>query len=225
MFPDDLETAACVPYPVDAAGFNPAAVIPYGCGIAHIQAAMNDFVDFLGFINQQLHVKSIERLETILMPANFSSMVGEFMNSSIPKYCTGVVKNTYHNGHPDLLPAGRFPGNAAQYGNEGIEIKGSRYLKGWQGHNPEDTWLMVFVFESNRPVDEAKGIKPKPFRFIAVYGAYIMKEDWLFSGRSEQSRRTITASVMQSGYQKMLANWIYQDVLLNKRELPPLSVK
>jgi hypothetical protein len=43
-----------------------------------------------------------------------------------------------------------------------------------------------------------------------VAGARLDKEDWSFSGRSESSRRTITASVTKSGYEKMMANWIYR---------------
>jgi hypothetical protein len=211
---DQLEIAACTPYSVDLNGFNRQAGIPYGCTIQHIQLAMTDFVSFLGFINQQLYSRGLERLETMLMPANFSSMVGEFMVSGIPKYCTSLVKNRYHNGHPDLLPLGGFSNDAAQHADRGIEIKGSRYLRGWQGHNPENAWLLVFVFDSNRPVDIAKNINPKSFRFVGVFGAQLTKDDWLFSGRSETSRRTITASVTKSGYEKMLANWIYQDPLL-----------
>ncbi len=132
----DWELAACTPHPVQPNGFNPEAEIPYGCTIQHIQLAMSDFIDFLGFINQQLHTKEIERLEVMLMSANFSSIVGEFMSSNIPKYCSSVVKNRYHNGHPDIIPVGRFPRDAVQHADEGIEIKGSRYLRGWQGHNP-----------------------------------------------------------------------------------------
>ena len=212
------ELSACRPTPIDRKGFNPKAVIPYGLTTEHIYAAMKEFVGFIGFINQQLNTRSIPRLETMLMPANFSSMVGEFMNASIPKYCKTLVKNKYHNGHPDLIPAGKFPGDAAQHAGEGIEIKGSRYLKGWQGHNPEDTWLMVFVFDGGRPSDEAKGVKPKPFKFVMVAGAELKKKDWLFAGRSETSRRTITASVTKGGYQKMMANWIYRAPVLGKDE-------
>ena len=208
---DHLEIDACTPYSVDLKGFNHQAEIPYGCTIQHIQLAMTDFVSFLGFINQQLYSRGLERLESMLMPANFSSMVGEFMVSGIPKYCTSLVKNRYHNGHPDLLPLGYFLNDTAQHADRGIEIKGSRYLRGWQGHNPENAWLLVFVFDSNRPSDIAKDINPKPFRFVGVFGAQLTKDDWLFSGRSEASRRTITASVTRSGYEKMLANWIYQD--------------
>src|SRR5438045_3093118 len=86
--------------------------------VSNIPLAMNDFVNFLGFINQQLYTKELQRLEVMLMSANFSSIVGEFMTSSIPKYCSSMVKNKYHNGHPDVLPAGSFPNDAAQHANE-----------------------------------------------------------------------------------------------------------
>ncbi len=132
------------------------------------------------------------------------------MNAAIPKYCSTLVKNNYHNGHPDLIPAGMFPKDAIQHHTQGIEIKGSRYSKGWQGHNAEECWLMVFVFDSNRPIDLVEKISPRPFRFVGVYGAQLAKEDWKFSGRSETSRRTITASVLPSGFEKMTSNWIYR---------------
>jgi hypothetical protein len=144
------------------------------------------------------------------MPANFSSMVGEFMNAAIPKYCPALVKNTYHNGHPDLIPAGMFPKDAVQHHTVGIEVKGSRHTSGWQGHNAEECWLMVFVFDSNTSRDALAGIAPRPFGFVGVYGAQLLKTDWKFSGRSETSRRTITASVTPSGFNKMVSNWIYK---------------
>jgi hypothetical protein len=83
-------------------------------------------------------------------------------------------------------------------------------MSGWQGHNPEDVWLMVFVFEANSSRDEAHAIEPKPFRFVKVVGASLQRSDWQFSGRSQTSRRTITASVKRSGFEKMEANWIYR---------------
>lgn len=208
----NLERSACRPHPIDPCCFNPRAVLPYGLTTDHIRLGMNDFVEFLGFINQQLHRRRLERLESMLMPANFSSIVGEFMSVGIPKHCPTLVKNQFHNGHPDLIPAGQFAKNAVQHAAEGIEIKGSRYVKGWQGHNPEDTWLMVFVFDSNRPGDAAKEIRPRPFRFLKVLGARLKKADWLFAGRSATSRRTITATVTASGHEKMAANWIYEAV-------------
>ena len=103
------EAEACLPGPLGPQSFNPAAVLPYGFTTDHL--------DFLGFINEQLHGKGLQRLETMLMPANFSSMVGEFVMSAIPKHCTGLVRNAYHNGHPDLLPKGAFPKDSARTGS------------------------------------------------------------------------------------------------------------
>lgn len=204
------ETAACTPGPIDLNGFNRSAQLPYGVKTTHIRRAMKDFTDFLGFINAQLNTKRIERLESFLMPANFSSMVGEFMAAAIPKYCKSVVRNKYHNGHPDLLPKGKYPEDAILHAPEGIEIKASRHKSGWQGHNPEDVWLLVFVFDSNTSRDAGRGLAPRPFQFVKVIGGKLEQSDWAFSGRSATSRRTITASVTRSGFEKMEANWIYR---------------
>jgi len=209
---NNIEKRACTPVPVNLSLFNPNCKLPYGLTTAHIHQAMNEFIEFVGFINQQLHKKGIPRLESFLMPANFSSIVGEFMNMTIPKYCNTLVKNRYHNGHPDLIPPGRFPNNAVQYSTEGVEIKGSRHSSGWQGHNPESVWLMVFHFDSNTSNDKIRGIAPRPFTFKAVYAAKLKEDDWTFSGRSETSRRTITASVNRNGADKMKANWVYEDL-------------
>lgn len=205
------ERAACTPIPLKEGGFNPEVELPYGLTIAHLAAAMNGYLDFLRFINIELNRREISRLEMMLMPANFSSIVGEFMTTNIPKFCSALVKNRYHNGHPDLVPAGQFTNDAVQHSDQGIEVKASRYMRGWQGHNPEDIWLMVFVFDCNRPND----VVPRPFRFMQVLGARLSTSDWLFAGRKEGSRRTITASVTESGYSKMTANWIYRDSVTN----------
>jgi len=76
---DELEKLACTPNPVGPTGFNPAAKLPYGLEVHHVRQAMESFVDFLGFLNRQLYNKGLPRIESMLMPANFSSIVGEFM--------------------------------------------------------------------------------------------------------------------------------------------------
>lgn len=208
---DDLERLACTPAPLKANGFNAKAVLPYGLEVAHVRDAMQDFLAFLGFVNLQLHGRGTQRLESMLMQANFSSMVGEYMKATIPKYCRTLAANRYHNGHPDLVPAGVFTDDMVQHAAEGIEVKGSRYLTGWQGHNEEDTFLMVFCFDSGRPVDAGHGILPKPFRFLQVAAGRLEKADWKFAGRSATSRRTITATVTKEACQRMIVNAVYKD--------------
>lgn len=217
--PKTPEELACTPEPLDPNGFNPSAKMPHGLTVDHVRSGMQQFIDFLGFVNQQLATKKIQRLESMLMAANFSSMVGEFMTSNMPNYCTTITKNRYHNGHPDIIPKGKHPGDAIKHDHDGIEVKASRYDKNWQGHNPEEVFLMVFVFDSNGPRDDFQGIAAKPFRFKMVVAADLKKSDWSFAGRSAGSRRTITASVKQSGYNKMVANWIYMDSHVQQKVL------
>ncbi len=201
----------CIPERPCLDDFNATANIPFGVSVEQVFQAMVDFTDFLQTVDTELVRKRMSRLEDMLMPANFSSMVGEFITSNLPKHCPSIAKNSYHNGHPDLLPAGKYPGNSAQHvGADGIEVKASRYKKGWQGHNPEDVWLMVFVFEGGRPSDAQNAKGMTRFRFLAVYGALLEKTDWQFAGRSQTSRRTITATVLPSGFEKMAENWIYK---------------
>jgi hypothetical protein len=205
-----------LPEPLDKNGFNPQAKIPFGVTTKHVCAAMQDFIEFLTLIDTQLHRKGMGRLENMLMQANFSSIVSEMMTASIPKHCKTVVKNRFHNGHPDMLPAGKYAKDSMQHaGADGIEIKASRYLKAWQGHNAEDVWLMVFVFQTGREGPKVKA--GQSFKFLLVAGALLAKSDWLFAGRSETSRRTITASVTNEGSAKMMANWIYKCDELRKK--------
>ncbi|MGH9466503.1 MAG: hypothetical protein ACRD1Y_04025 [Terriglobales bacterium] len=201
----------------DPAGFNLKAKLPLGLLSEHVHAAMRDFIEFLTAVDAQLHARQMVSLENTMMQANFSSLVGELIAARIPKYCSSLVRNTYHNGHPDILPVGRYPGDAAQHaGSDGIEIKASRYLQGWQGHKAENVWLMVFVFQSGREGPKIR--EGQAFRFLLVAGGALTVDDWQFSGRAANSRRTITASVKPAGAERMKANWIYKCKELRESE-------
>jgi len=80
------EIEACAPVPIFPNAFNPKAVLPYGLTTAQIQKGMDEFLAFLGFVNGQLGTKGIHRLESFMMAANFSSLVGEFMSAAIPRF-------------------------------------------------------------------------------------------------------------------------------------------
>ena len=207
MVSTDLEASACNPVPVDLTKFNPDVALPHGLTTDHLYEAMSDFVRFLGLVNNQLHGEGLGRMESFSMPASFSAMVGEFLIPRIAEHCPGLVKNAYHNGHPDLVPDGVYDENSVLHGTLGIEVKASRYASGWQGHNAEDTWLMVFVFDVNSPNNPDP---VRPFRFRRVLGAQLEQADWSEAGRGAESRRTPTASVLKSGASKMEANWIYR---------------
>jgi len=67
----EKEALSCVPKPINDASFNSQCFLPYGLLSTHVREAMNEFLDFLGFINQQLRTRNMPRLESFLMPAKF----------------------------------------------------------------------------------------------------------------------------------------------------------
>jgi hypothetical protein len=196
------------PEPPEQDGFNPQASIPFGVTTEHLYESMKEFTTFVGFIDAQLRAQKMARFEDILMAANFNGMVGEFMTRTIPKYCRTVVKNSRHNGHPDILPAGKYPNDSAQQaGTDGIEIRASRYLKSWQAHKAEDMWLMMFVFHSGR--HNPKPTEQDGFKFLIVAGGLLAKADWP-TRKSETGHAMTGESVTTSAAERMMSNWIYK---------------
>jgi len=96
---------------------------------------MTDFLDFLRFINTRLYDEKMRAWSLLRMSANvqqFSWRVYECGDSEILQ---DARKKPTTMAIPDMIPAGMFPGDSAHTPPEGIEIKASRYTKGWQGHN------------------------------------------------------------------------------------------
>ena len=109
-------------------------------------------------------------------------------------------------GYPDLLPAGRYATALILKDEEGIEVKASIQKGGWQGHNPETGWIMVFRYM----VGEQDDGSSVPLTFTEILCAKLSEEDWSFSGRKGPSRRTPTASITASGVEKLRSNFIYR---------------
>ena len=190
-------------------GLSSNAQLPYGLRLAEVRAALEDIYDFFYNVNRFLVEKGWDRLEETLMAATFSGLISEMVVQSTSKQSETLIKNEFHNGRPDLLPRGHYVKDAVLRGEEGIEVKASRNVGGWQGHNVESGWIMIFQYEVDRvtePVEDREAT-----RFVRVLLAQLDETDWSFSGRREGSRRTITASILRSGMEKLEAGALYLD--------------
>jgi len=199
--------------PIKDESFNPQAELPYHLTTREIKATLEDTHKFVFNLNEMLYREMGQRIEDILMAATFSGMLSEFIVRRLSAHSLTLTRNLYHNGHPDLIPRDRYPGDAVQYGHEGLEVKTSRYSSGWQGHNPEKIWVMIFRYENDpyKPEKESRDIeKHLPFQMVEVLAAELKKSDWSSQGRRTGSRRTPTASIVAAGTTKLRANWIYR---------------
>ncbi len=77
---------------------------------------------------------------------------------------------------------------------------------GWQGHNPEDSWLLIFRYVVGKQ-DDGQVV---PLTFVEILCASLTKKDWSFSGRKSASRRTPTASITTTGVEKLRNNFLYR---------------
>lgn len=199
-------------------GFNADVVLPYGLRVSEVKAALDDIYDFLYNVNQFLTERGWDRLEETLSAATFSGVISELVVEGASKRSTTVIKNRAHNGRPDLLPRGFYPGDGSARGAEGIEVKASRWSNGWQGHNVENGWIMICQY--NVDIDTMPVENRAPMRIDRILCAQLSEDDWSFSGRREGSRRTPTASIKKSGVAKLAANAVYLDPTYVPRPRP-----
>lgn len=209
-----MTRSASMPRYIDRAtlhpkGFNDAVGLPYGLRGAEVKAALDDIYDFLYNVNRFLIDRGWDRLEETLSAATFSGVMSELVVEGVSKRSETIIKNQYHNGRPDLVPRGLYDLDGCLRGDDGIEVKASRWSNGWQGHNVEDGWIMIcqyYIDRETTPIEHRA-----PTSVDRVLCAQLEESDWSFSGRKEGSRRTPTASIKRSGLMKLETNAIYLD--------------
>jgi hypothetical protein len=193
--------------------FFPTAKLPYNLRTEDVKIAMTKTYMLLNLLNTTLVNNGYDRLEELLLTNAFAGFLSEVLVRNLAQSTELLARNRKVGGHPDLIPKGKYAEDSVLMG-EGIEVKTSLQSGGWQGHNPEKGWLMVFQYSLDIKT------KPKenrnPTEFLQVLAAELESEDWNFSGRTGRSRRTITASINSKGMVKLRSNPIFirQDLRL-----------
>jgi len=193
--------------------FNPEAELPYGVTSEEVKIAIQEFYEFYGDLNQFLLAEDHGRIEIILRANNaLSDFVGNAATEELAKASDALIINQKQDGFPDILPVGNGDYAAKNYkihhGSEDIETKCSKSSGGWQAHNNESVWFIVFRYV--RGDQESSIEEMEPIRFMQVLAANLDVDDWSHSGRGEDSRRTITSSIIESGMDKLRSNPIYE---------------
>jgi len=194
------------PTRLDSRYVNRQVALPYGLTVGEVEEAVSETYRLFHGINDYLVGGGFRPLEELLLGNSLSGIISEFLVKNIARTSAALEVNLKVGGHPDLLPKGHYSSNLVLKGDEGIEVKASIQKGGWQGHNPEDCWLMVFRYT----VGEQDSGELKPLTFVEILGARLTKSDWSFSGRKGASRRTPTASITATGVEKLRGNFVYR---------------
>jgi hypothetical protein len=145
-------------------------------------------------------------LEDLLLGNSLSGIISEFLVKNIARASANLEPNLKVGGHPDLLPRGHYDSDLVLKGDEGIEVKSSIQKGGWQGHNPEESWVMIFRYA----IGKQRSGDIMPLTLLEILCAKLLKSDWSFCGRRGASRRTPTASITRSGVEKLRSSFLYR---------------
>ena len=194
------------PTQLDPHYVNRRASLPYGLRVDEVEEAVAETYRLLHGLNDYLVGAGFLSLEDLLLGNSLSGIISEFLVKNIARASATLEANLKVGGHPDLLPKGHYTSNLVLKGDAGIEVKSSIQAGGWQGHNPEDCWLMVFRYAVGEQDDGTE----LPLTFVEILCAEVKQSDWSFSGRKVASRRTPTASITASGVEKLRRNFLYR---------------
>lgn len=194
------------PTRLDSRYVNRRAALPYGLRVDDVEKAVVETYRLLHGLNDYLVKAGFYSLEELLLGNSLSGIISEFLVKNMARASMTLEANLKVGGHPDLLPKGHYSSNLVLKGDEGIEVKSSIQKGGWQGHNPEDCWLMIFRYAVGEQEDRVK----LPLTFTEILCAKVERSDWSFSGRKGLSRRTPTASITASGVEKLRRNFLYR---------------
>lgn len=191
---------------LDSRYVNRGVTLPYGLTASEVEEAVAETYRLFHGINDYLVDGGFRPLEELLLGNSLSGIVSEFLVKNIARASVTLEANLKVGGHPDLLPKGHYSSNLVLKGDEGIEVKASIREGGWQGHNPEACWLMVFRYAVGKQANR----ESTPLAFMEILCARLVKLDWSFSGRKGASRRTPTASITATGVEKLRSNFLYR---------------
>jgi hypothetical protein len=202
--------------------------LPYAMTAEGVVAAVNDIYAYLHALNTASVEYGYGRLEELMQPAGYSGLLSQLICASLAKQFAnskpGLAVNQFPNGRPDLVPRAVYPQDAVLRGEEGVEVKVTRSAASWQGHNPETGWICVFQIGIDLATLPIYDRPPMTIDRVLIAG--LDESDWNFSGRSETSRRTPTASINQKGRTKLLVGMVYQRRSVEVTPLPePPSVE
>lgn len=192
---------------VRSGSLNKTATLPFELRLKDFDMAMQDIYDFFHDVNRGLVDRGLLRLDDMLRPAIMSGLLSDMLTASLGKHSRTLTVNLYHNGHPDLVVNGVYPGNKVKAGTEGVEIKTTRKSGGAvDTHGARDQWMCVFVYEVDCATEPARD--RAPMTFTEIYLGEVALADFRKNPRGELGTRT--ATLHKVGIEKLRQNCIYR---------------
>lgn len=191
----------------DPTKFNSETELPYELRLKDFELAMQDVYDFFFDVNSSLSRKGLPRFDDMLRPAAMSGIISDMLTGCMARHSRTLVENRFHNGHPDLIVGGRYPNDAVQSGEHGVEVKSTRKKgRAVDTHGAREQWTCVFVYGVDATTEPASACAPMEFR--EVYLAHVREGDFRRNARGLLGPRT--ATLHREGIARLRRSWVYR---------------
>jgi hypothetical protein len=138
----------------------------------------------------------------------YTVLLSDLLTEALSSHAAGLVKNRHSNGHPDLLPAGRYPGDSALGAEEGVEVKVTKKAGGAVDmHSDRPAWYCVFRYVADYTTEPV--VAREPTHFTDVWLARLDERDFRKNPRGPRGTRTATPH--REGVLRLRAGWLYRD--------------
>lgn len=193
---------------VNKDGFNTELDLPYALRLDVFAIAMDDIYELLHNVNTGLVDRGLLPFENSVRGAIYSGMLSDLLTEAVANHAAGLVKNAYNNGHPDLLPAGRYADNAEPAAEDGVEVKVTKKAGGAVDmHSDRPAWYCVFRYIADYATEPV--LDREPTRFTDIWLARLDAKNFRKNERGPRGTRTATPH--RQGLEVLRANWLYRD--------------
>ena len=121
--------------------------LPYDLKPDDFKRAALQTDDAVVAMNKGMAAAGLPPLEEIITtPATLSALLSDVYASALAQTSTSLTVNKHHNGHPDLVPVGMYPGDGVQAGEHGVEVKASKNDIS-DAHGARSAWWCQMLYD------------------------------------------------------------------------------
>jgi hypothetical protein len=187
--------------------FDTSIELPLGLQHMALARSLSYAYRYLDNANRAAAERDFPLLEE--MPAaGLTSHLSYLLEKALPLHASRVVRNNYHNGFPDWLPKGRYPGDSVKEAFDGVELKVTCRDAAPDLHGARPGHYLICQY---RLEDQPRDDLYTRVRFTRIFLPHLELADFRTNNRGELGTRTSSPNKQGLTKQREACVYRYED--------------